>query len=343
MTRWPSAVAVACVALATLLPGSPASAKAVDVTVDAVALGDSYASGVGAGTETDGECRRTPGAYAAQWSQLDPDAVKLEVNACSGATTLDVRKNQLGELGQDTDLVTLQVGVNDLELITTLESCADPGQTKDCEARLEALPALSAALPAELSRLVDTIKDKAPKAKVALVGYPLPFTPECPKLPLPAKALAGGNAAIAGLNQLYLELAAIKGAVYVDVAKPFQGHEVCGNASWLVGAEGVPNRTVLHPTLEGQTKGYLTALVTTVGAPDKVLEWMLLRDTPRPSAEPSTGPSSSAAPGAGGSAGGLPLTGPNVWWLILVATVLVGGGAATYMTLRPKVIRVTSD
>lgn len=79
-----------------------------------VALGDSCASGLGAGVHdpAGGQCKRSQRAYPALQAARY-DEVSFAFAACAGAETTDVRTEQLGALEDGTDLVTLSVGGND--------------------------------------------------------------------------------------------------------------------------------------------------------------------------------------------------------------------------------------
>ena len=78
-----------------------------------VALGDSYASGVGTRTyiSSSGSCQRSTKAYAYI------DAARIGANltfvACSGAKVADVTANQLPSVTSSTNIVSVQVGGND--------------------------------------------------------------------------------------------------------------------------------------------------------------------------------------------------------------------------------------
>ena len=84
-------------ALALALVGTAMPANAA--TVNYVALGDSYSSGVGAGSyySSSGSCDRSPNAYPAQWAAAN-SVTSFTFAACSGATTADVINNQLSAL-----------------------------------------------------------------------------------------------------------------------------------------------------------------------------------------------------------------------------------------------------
>jgi LPXTG-motif cell wall-anchored protein len=155
-----------------------------------------------------------------------------------------------------------------------------------------------------------------------------------------------GNAAINGVNQVLRASAASIGATYVDVTTRFSGHGLCSADPWLVGVNGLSDGTVLHPTAQGHAEGYLPALTAGSGTPAEILAWIADRDQPSTPSAPSTpsSPSATAAPIAGGSGGGsLPVTGTNVWWLVLSGMLLLVAGGSAYRMVRDRRIRTISE
>jgi hypothetical protein len=94
------AVTLAASVGVTLTLGAPAQAAATD---NYVALGDSYASGVGADSYTSesGSCLRSTNAYPALYNTNIKPASYRSV-ACSGATTATVISSQLSALSSAT-------------------------------------------------------------------------------------------------------------------------------------------------------------------------------------------------------------------------------------------------
>ena len=68
-------------------------------SVSYVALGDSYSSGLGAGSyiSSSGSCDRSTNAYPEQWASANSPASFVSV-ACAGATTSDVISGQVSAL-----------------------------------------------------------------------------------------------------------------------------------------------------------------------------------------------------------------------------------------------------
>src|SRR5688572_14889483 len=110
---------VVTAAAAVIALANPASAAAVNY----VALGDSYASGLGTGSYdgASGSCKRGPLAYPALWAAATAPASFKSV-ACSGAKTGDVI-NQSATLASSTNLVTVQVGGNDAGFTDVITTC----------------------------------------------------------------------------------------------------------------------------------------------------------------------------------------------------------------------------
>ncbi len=104
-----SLLSVAALGAAMLLSPGIAHAAAPNY----VALGDSYASGVGTRSYIagSGSCQRSTKAYPYV------DAARIGANltfvACSGARVADVTANQLASVTASANLVSVQVGGND--------------------------------------------------------------------------------------------------------------------------------------------------------------------------------------------------------------------------------------
>lgn len=95
------------------------------------AMGDSYASGIGAGERGslsgDTSCSRYTEAYPNVMNVvLDstaPDTREFFYVACSGAKTADVKDNQAGSFVGDIDIATLSVGGNDIGFFNLINNC----------------------------------------------------------------------------------------------------------------------------------------------------------------------------------------------------------------------------
>src|SRR5690242_18081032 len=133
LMRSPRVLAIGVTALATALGaaliGTGIPAKAA-TAVNYVALGDSYSSGVGAGS-TSGSCAQSPNAYPALWQKANAPA-SFTFAACSGAKTSDVISSQLSSLSASTTLVSITIGGNDAGFSSIMETCVLKS-TSSCE------------------------------------------------------------------------------------------------------------------------------------------------------------------------------------------------------------------
>ena len=93
-----------------------------------IAFGDSFSAGNRAGSNWDSSnCYRSDGSYPVQLYH-DPDvfsySAKFNFNACSGATTNDIRYNQVDPRGTSGyDLITLTAGGNDVNFAGIVWNC----------------------------------------------------------------------------------------------------------------------------------------------------------------------------------------------------------------------------
>lgn len=225
-----------------------------------VALGDSFAAGQGAEPYLD-SCERSASSYPAV-ADLSL-SVRLVTNAaCGGATIDDVKDKQLKRLNKDTDVVTLTVGGNDLDLAGLVAVClADPNACPSALAARAALlnPATSP-LVGDLAATIQAIQTAAPNATIYVTGYPLLFDPNFPH-PLAATV----NTLTGHLNTLIAFVATTNGATYVDVTASFAGHGIGSADPWInFNPADLLDPENFHPTAAGYV-AYHNAL-TAAGA-----------------------------------------------------------------------------
>jgi lysophospholipase L1-like esterase len=244
--------------------GIPAHASS---SVRYVALGDSYSSGVGAGSES-GSCDQSPHAYGPLWASAN-SATSFTFVACSGATTSTVISSQLSSLSTSTTLVSITIGGNDAGFSSIMETCILES-TSSCESAVaKAEQYANTTLPGNLSTLFADIKADAPNAKVVVLDYPDFYdlsVPVCIGLSSgDHQALDNGINDMDGVIQT---AAGNAGFYFADVRTQFSGHELCDNAGWLNSVEIFDIHTSYHPTATGQADGYLpvfTAAAQAVG------------------------------------------------------------------------------
>ncbi|MEV7596712.1 SGNH/GDSL hydrolase family protein [Kitasatospora sp. NPDC089797] len=307
MRRFPSRLAVAgtAVALAVGLTTPTAAQAAAKPAVRAGALkwatlGDSYTAGLiaaaGALTEPQDGCARTTGSYPELIRRELGPLVDLHNPSCSGATTLTVYADQqipqgrpLPPLGTDpnapypavppqldavdptADVVTVQVGGNDLGFAQILKDCITLGATNlglgtPCKDKYDAqLPGRFAQLRNNYGTMLGALQQQAPKARVITVGYPHLFPEDAGRcrygdllqfgtFTLGDLAWARTNI-LEPLNLAIQQVSSAQQDTYVDLYPASAGHSVCDSDHWIDGllSSVVPiEYAVVHPNAEGQ-------------------------------------------------------------------------------------------
>lgn len=251
--------------LAAPLPAHAGAASGEQASGSAfVALGDSYASGLGTRSYlADGtSCRRSTYAHPALVAAAR--GLQLNFRACSGATTADVAALQLGALGSATTHVSLTVGGNDAGFADVLTECAQPAWMSSCTAAIDrAQKVIDGTLPGRLSSLYAAVTSRAPAARVVVAGYPRIFNgKDCNALTwFSPTEMSRLNATADLLNTRIAAAASAAGVVFVDPTAAFTRHAVCDTAAWVNGLSD-PVAESYHPNRAGQSSGY-TPLVGT--------------------------------------------------------------------------------
>jgi len=251
-----SALAAGCSSSATSTTSSTSEPTIFQAGAKYVALGSSYAAGVGIPAQSGGICARSnrnyPNLVAAKFN-LDLDDV-----SCSGATTANVLTSpqgpnppQIDAVTPSTSLVTFTVGGNDIGYIATAFGCGTRGA--GCTVNPNQLATSLSSLRVSLTTLVSTIRSRAPEAKIVLVTYPRLVPPiTCPALNYTARGAQVVGSTGQGLEQVFVEVAK---STHVLLADPYvlgDVHGPCAPAdeSWVAGhtvTVGFP----YHPTILG--------------------------------------------------------------------------------------------
>jgi lysophospholipase L1-like esterase len=258
------AVAVTTAAVSVLALATPASAS----TVRYVALGDSYSSGLGAGSyySSSGSCDRSSSAYPVLWDQANGPAGYASV-ACAGATTSSVLSSQISALSSATTLVSITVGGNDVGFSSVMETCVIES-TSSCVSAINAAEAkMTSTLPGELDSVLSAISSAAPAARVVVLDYP-----ELYDLSKSSSCIGLSTTDRTDLNQGADELdaqiqaaAGRHGDVFADVRSAFSGHEICDSGSWLHSVDWFDLTDSYHPTAAGQADGYYPVFAAQAG------------------------------------------------------------------------------
>ncbi|MFI1420507.1 SGNH/GDSL hydrolase family protein [Streptomyces sp. NPDC020731] len=226
-----------------------------------VALGDSYASGVGAGgyISGSGDCKRSTKAHPYLWAAANSPS-SFDFKACSGARTGDVLSGQLGTLSTSTGLVSLSVGGNDAGFADVMTTCVLQSDST-CLSRIATAKAyVDSTLPGRLDSVYSAIRDRAPNARVVVVGYPRFYKLGTSCVGLSETKRKAINDAADHLDDAIARRAGAHGFIFGDVRTTFTGHEICSGSSWLHSMDWFNIGNSYHPTAAGQSGGYLPAL-----------------------------------------------------------------------------------
>lgn len=231
-----------------------------------VALGDSYtAAPLVPPADTSTICLRSGRNYPALVTEALPGTRLTDVS-CSGATTLNVTTPQQSQTGvvppqldavrRGTDLVTIGLGGNDEALFgTLLVRCTqlaeqEPQGTPCADQLREGVNGTLERTRESLVEVVAEVRERAPDARVLLVGYPqiVPESGTCADLPLAAGDYPFARTVNERLTRAVATAAEASDAEYVDVWTPSAGHDICGDEPWINGrVTKVTQALAYHP------------------------------------------------------------------------------------------------
>ena len=271
--RWRVAAPLAILALMAV----PAASAAA--TGPYVSLGDSYTAAplVPLPTGNPSLCGRSTNNYPSDVARTVAPASFTDAS-CSSATTvhmtspqnlynLQTNPPQFNALSSADRLVTVGIGGNDAGLIGVAEECATLDATaptgtacKDHYNQGGSDPNVAAvkATGPKVAAVIQGIHQRAPKARVLVVGYPdgLPVDgSSCwPLVPLSAGDITYFNSLETRLNSVIAKAAASNRARFVDTFTSSIGHDACKppGVAWVNGI--VPNSLAfpLHPNAMGE-------------------------------------------------------------------------------------------
>lgn len=270
-----------------------------------VALGDSYSSGDGAGgydpaTAEQGGCWRSEHAYPQVIAEEFDFAGSLAFYACSSHKGSDMLEqigspeSQIERATENTSLVTLGIGGNDLGFIPVLRTCMVRMpllESSVCVEQEEEIDERIEVFEETLAEILTEVRDRAPNARVLVLGYPRLF-PEDPS-GMYYTLTKSDQLWLNGLAQRFNELirdvvyradgevygARETGSVeYVNTFSALNGYEVSSDQAWLNGivlgelGEGLRvDRASFHPTAQGQMSIAERVRLQIVEGPERTL------------------------------------------------------------------------
>lgn len=270
------AAAAAAAALALIGSANAGAAQPVSSVRHYVALGDSYASGPGIPeqrTDPSG-CQRSTNNYPAHLAQAlgIPDYTDM---SCGGARTDHMtvpqpvlpgpNPAQFDALTPDTDLVTLTIGGNDIDIGGLWLTCAQLGVTdpsgNPCQQQASAggtdlyAQRIAATAP-KVGQVLDGIRQRSPRATVLLVGYLRILPPETgcyPDFPIARGDVPYVDGVEQQLTAMLTEQASKHGTIFVDLYANSVGHDACQlpGVKWVEGTIPTSPAAVMHPNAIG--------------------------------------------------------------------------------------------
>ncbi len=278
------ALPVAAALVAALVPAASSSATSSPVSSSGsssgssapyVALGDSYSAASGvlpvdptAPPACQRSLRNYPHVIAAR------TGVRLTDVTCGGAETKDYRESQspgvapqLDALSRRTRLVTMTIGGNDSGVfVGAIAKCgaaglSTAGRGSPCRDQYGSSfedTIRTTTYPA-LVRALRDVRAKAPRARVAILGYPwiVPRTGRCfPQLPVADGDVPYLRSLQTTLNGAVRRAASVTGATYVDLNRVSHGHDACKpiGVRWVEPVVGTTNPVIVHPNALGEAR-----------------------------------------------------------------------------------------
>ncbi|MFG3097675.1 SGNH/GDSL hydrolase family protein [Streptomyces sp. NPDC048202] len=264
------AVLVGC----ALVAGSvaPAAAHPAGHGTEYVALGDSYTSGPLIPAQVDANCARSNRNYPSLVAAGRQVGTFKDVS-CSGATTAEMWRAQgtnapqLDAVNRGTDLVTVQIGGNDVGFGSIIATCARLGAAdptgNPCQRSYRAVgydeltAAIALAAP-KVDRVLRAVHARAPHARVLLVGYP-DLLPDDGSGCFPDVPFARGDFPYLRdtgkrVNLMLRLVAAWNRVEYVDTYGPTVGHDMCKTPAerWIEPLRPASPAAPAHPNERGE-------------------------------------------------------------------------------------------
>jgi lysophospholipase L1-like esterase len=232
-----------------------------------VALGDSFTSAPFVPvTDIARGCYRSSNNYPNRVASL-LRIEDLEDRSCSGAGTAELVSRQttrggmsvppqLNALTERTDLVTVGIGVNNNHLYARMATvCRRSPRVCRLHDKRHLLGSMVDEVRPALVPALRLIQERAPNARVLLVGYPkmLPSRGGCARLP---RMRGQDRATFRDINRrlhyAMRDAAREADVEYVDFYAISAGHDICSRNPWVQGRLGSRQGAGMHPLATGQ-------------------------------------------------------------------------------------------
>jgi hypothetical protein len=174
---------------------------------------------------------------------------------------------QLDAVRMDTRLVTMTIGGNDSGVfINTILSCGTAGllslgQGSPCRDKYGSSfeETIRGTTYPALVRSLEAVRVKAPRARVAILGYPwiTPASGGCfDKMPIASGDVPYVRGIQATLNDAVRRAAAVTGATYVNLNGVSSGHDACQpiGVRWVEPVLQGTNPVIVHPNALGESE-----------------------------------------------------------------------------------------
>lgn len=257
----------------TALSAAPTSQAAGPLRY--VALGDSYSAASGVlppDLTAPPQCLRSSRNYPHVIARRT--GARLTDVTCGAAETKDLTESQhpgvapqVSALRSDTQLVTMTIGGNDSGVfINAIVRCGSAGATSGgagspCKDRYGSSfnDTIRQVTYPDLVRALRAVRARAPRARVAIMGYPwiMPKRGGCfLKMPIARGDVPYLRNIQWTLNDAVRRAARATGSTYVDMNKLSDGHDACKpvGTRWVEPVIGTTNAVVVHPNALGEAR-----------------------------------------------------------------------------------------
>jgi len=278
--RTAAGLLAAAVGIAVAIPGQALAASGTTnriTTSPYVAMGDSYSSAAGVNPLVAGApatCSRSTLNYAHDIARVTKPSTFTDVT-CSGAKTSDFFTSQasgvapqLAALSHNTRFVTMTIGGNDENVFVDsffgcIQVSAASGNIKGnpCQQKFGDTFVRETVNQTyhHLLRTLTAVRNKAPRATVAILGYP-EILPEYGKLACyPSMPISLGDVHWLHeqqdvLNSVVRKAALKTGVRFIDMGPSSKGHDACQPESrrWIEPAVAPVNAFPIHPNATGE-------------------------------------------------------------------------------------------